>query len=57
MATPTTPPPAADNLWADDILGFNKLRSASGKRTLEAEVDAYILDLQVGSIRKRPWAI
>jgi len=42
-----TPMTMEDN-WADALLGFGRIRQQTENRTLESEVDAYLLDMGVG---------
>lgn len=46
-----------DTTWADDILGLNHSRIPMHCRTLEAEVDAYLLDSQVGTSCVNFWQV
>ncbi|KAG1770825.1 hypothetical protein EV702DRAFT_1049270 [Suillus placidus] len=41
----------------DDVLGFGRLGLQPGTQTLEAEVEAYILDMQVGSNPLTYWQV
>lgn len=55
MQTPIRPP--ARNNWADELLGFSIPTAPFHEQSLEAEVDAYLLDPQVGLSSLSYWQV
>lgn len=43
--------------WAADLLGFKTIQGPSQKRTVEAEVDAYLLDTEIGATTLSYWQV
>jgi hypothetical protein len=55
--TPARPEPRQDITWADDILGLGVNNLLAYRRSLTAEVDAYLLDSQVGTSILNFWQV
>lgn len=62
--TPPTPARTRPNThhphpqdWAAELLGFDFLPQATRNRTLEAEVDAYLLDNEIGPSTLGYWEV
>jgi len=55
--TPVRPQGRQDANWADDILGLGANDPLTYRRSLAAEVDAYLLDSQVGTSCLHFWQV
>lgn len=50
-------PPVGSSDWADDLLGLGTTRGRTQSRSLEAEVEAYLSDAQVGTSILTYWQV
>ena len=50
-------PPTMEDDWVDTLLGFRRIHQQTGNRMLESEVDAYLLDMGVGSNVLTYWQV
>lgn len=59
-ARPSSNPPSAPSYdqWADELLGFDTVTTQLlPQRSIEAEVEAYLLDSQVGTSSVSFWQV